>query len=697
MTIRWWMGISLFCMAGQLYAAPSVVNTGALVLPVTGAGGLRGSVATDSANTPHVVTTEAPGSAFYFSDLINGAFNTTKYDSSALFNSPQFGAPHIEIDAADTAWISATFWYPNMGIGITVRPNIKGNPGAYPSFNNEDIWGGGTYDVANLALDPDAPGKCYFASHRGVWEEYTFNPSAYNIYQSANGTVNDGAGGEKAYFWISKAGAVRHADGQQAGVKHHATEWSYNNSLRSAAGLECLKWSDWDYYPGMLNDHAYPSVVADSVNPHIAYLAAVYDQRAPFGIFLNRWHGTDDSGNGYFAFSPQGGLLCLDPDGRTGTGGRYEVQQYPANRGGVWVSWIRAGRAKLRYVPSNAAKLADCGPEVDVCAAGVVSSICVDYNGDIHMVYINGGVQYRRISVSGDSRVLSKRTYMAGDYDGNGYDDPCVYYPDTGSWFTLFLRNGTIARVQEVRYGWGEAQAVPADYDGDGITDRAVYHPASGKWYVFKSKTQTQWITQWGWSEAMPVPANYGGTGSATPAVYHPPTGTWSVTLPGGITKTIQLGYSAAIPVPGDYNGDGRDDIAVYVPDTGAWIAVDVQSGNVVLNANWGWSAARPVPFDYNGDGRHDLAVYHPSTGKWYLNFLNGHTRTYQWGWDAALPVPGRYRRAHPSFRNAQIGVYYPDNGGWALREMLMEFLSPWSLSTNYGFSEALPPAYVLE
>lgn len=698
MAIRWWMTMGILGAALQVQAAPTVVNTGAAVLTVTGAGGVRSSIAVDSAATPHVVTTEAPGNNFYFSDLVNGSFSTVKYDSSALFNSPQFGSPHMEIDANDTAWISATFWYPNMGIGITVRPNIKSKPGAWPSFNSEDIWGGGTYDVANLSLDPSALGKCYFGSHRGVWEEYTFNASAYNIYESANGTVNDGAGGEKAYFWISKAGSVQHANGPNVGVKHHATEWSYNNSLRAAAGLDCLKWSDWDYYPGMLNDHAYPSVVSDSTEPQTAYIVAVYDERAPYGIFLNIWHGTDNNGNGYFAFSPQGGLLCLDPDGRTGTGGRYEVQQYPANRGGVWVSWIRAGRAKLRYVPANAAKLADCGPEVDVCAASVVGSICVDFNGDIHMSYVgNNAVQYRRITVSGDSRVLSKYTYLAGDYDGNGYDDLCVYAPSNGTWYTWFNKNGSWMRTETKQWGWAEAQAVPADYDGDGITDRAVFAPTLGSWYVWKSKTQTQWTTQWGWSESMPLPADYSGTGCATPAVYDPSTGRWYIQLANGKTKTLDLGYPAAIPVPGDYNGDGRDDIAVYSPDTGAWTARDVLTGKVILNLNWGWASARPVPFDYNGDGRHDLVVYDSGTGKWYCNFLNGQTRTFLWGGGQLLPVPGRYRRAHPSFRNAQFGVYYPDTGSWAIREFLMEFLSPWYLMLDFGFPEARPPAYLIE
>ena len=683
-------------LSGQ--AAPTVTDTGAAVISINGTSGLRSSIATDSSATPHVVISDAPAKNFYFCDLIGGGFSVKAYDSSAIFNSPQFGSPHIEIDTADTAWISATFWYPNMGIGICVRPNVKGNPGAAPSFNSEDIWDGNTYDVANLSLDPAAGGKCYFGSHRGVWEEYTFNPSAYAIYQSANGSVNDGAGGEKAYFWISKAGSVTHAGGATCAVKHHATEWSYNNSMRAAAGLECLKWSDWDYYKGMLNDHAYPSVVSDRIEPQTAYILAEYLEAAPYGIYMNIWHGTDNNGNGYFAFSPQGGLLCLDPSGQTGLGGRYEVQQYPANHGGTWVSWIRAGRAKLRYVPANATSLANCGPEIDVCAAHILSSLCVDRNGDIHMIYYyNNAPVYRRITVAGDGTTWSKRTYLPGDYDGNGYDDLCLYFPSNGSWYIYYNTNGKLTRNEVVNFGWNAARPVPADYDGDGITDKGVYYPALGQWIVFKSKTASLWTTNCGWSEALPVPADYNGDGAAEVAVFYPAQGEWTVRLSATDSRVIRLGYSDVIPVPGDYNRDGRDDIAVFVPDSGAWIAVDVRTGGVVLNQNWGWSATRPVPGDYNGDGRSDLCVYHPPSGQWYCNFLNGHTRTMSWGGNDMLPVPGRYRRAHPSFRNMQPALYIPGSGTWAMKEFLMEFLGPWYLITNYGWSQALPPTYIAE
>ena len=87
--------------SGSVFCACTQSQVLAALSQIAGAGGVRGSVAVDSAATPHVVTSDAPGNNFYFCDLINGAFSTKNYDSSALFNSPQFGSPHIEIDAAD--------------------------------------------------------------------------------------------------------------------------------------------------------------------------------------------------------------------------------------------------------------------------------------------------------------------------------------------------------------------------------------------------------------------------------------------------------------------------------------------------------------------------------------------------------------------------------------------------------------------
>ncbi|MDD4734718.1 MAG: VCBS repeat-containing protein [Kiritimatiellae bacterium] len=690
----YWYAIVLLMAGGigSVFAAPTVSQIGGGEY-VSGAGGLRGTIATDSGNGPHIATTEAPSTGFYFSDKVGGAFVTTRYNSSTIFNSAQFGGAHMEIDENDTAWISATFWWPNMGVGVVVRPDIKNNPGAYPSFNSEDVWNG-PFDVANLSLDPAALGKCYFASHRGVWEEYTYNASAGYIYQSGDGSVDDGAGGEKAFFWIGKAGSVLHADGKEVGVKHHVTEYSYNNSLRAASGMGWYKWSDWNAYPGMLNDHAYPSVVADGKDPMIAYMAAEYYQRAPYGIFLNIWKGTDRFGNGDCLF-PSSSLLCLDSNGRTGVGGRYEVQQYPANNGGVWVSWVRGGRAKLRYVPSNCTSINDCGPEVDVCDAGIVMSLCVDSAGDIHLLYNNNGVFYRKLKVSGDS-AGSSGMYLPGDYNGDGAIDACVYYPNNGTWYIKYNEGGVFGAETSKAWGWSGAQPVPGDYDGDGTTDFAVYDPSVGTWYIWQSESQTARTQPWGWSGAQAVPADYDGDRKTDVAVYDPSVGTWYIWQSQSWSgRTQPWGWSGAQAVPADYDGDGKADVTVFDPSTGMWYGWLTES-QTAMSENWGFAGTKPVPADYDDDNKADMAVY--ADGTWYVWLSEeGRSATWAWGNSDALPVPACYRaellRGRRRETRAQVAVYFPELGHWSMKDFNPDDgQSDWTAEFDFGWSAALPP-----
>ena len=287
----------------------------------------------------------------------------------------------------------------------------------------------------------------------------------------------------------------------------------------------------------------------------------------------------------------------------------------------------------------------------------------------------------------------SRFIHRAGDFDGNGYDDLCVYYPDSGTWTIWYNSNGTLTRQESLNFGWSQARAVPADYDGDGKTDIAVYVPANGLWTIRKSSNKQAVNVSWGWSEAIPVPRDYNGDGRDDVAVFYPGDGSWSIRFSSTSTKVIRLGYSAVIPVPADYNGDGRDDVAVYVPENGAWVAVDALTGQTLVNESWGWSAAKPVPADYSGDGKADLCVF--SGGTWYISFRNGVTLSTQWGNSGMYLVPGCYRSYYgTAYRHAQLGVYVPSSGTWALKEIVIDFLDPWTSYVNFGWSQSLPPPY---
>ena len=70
-----------------------------------------------------------------------------------------------------------------------------------------------------------------------------------------------------------------------------------------------------------------------------------------------------------------------------------------------------------------------------------------------------------------------------------GFSDPAVYRPGSGTWFILESSNG-YSQAQYKGYAWGgdpDDVPVPGDYDGDGLTDPAVYRKSTGTWMILQS------------------------------------------------------------------------------------------------------------------------------------------------------------------------------------------------------------------
>ena len=87
-----------------------------------GAAEFRCSIAVDSLDQPHVVTTEGSGVHFY--DKVAGAWRADSTDSYTAFGASQYGNPHMEI-VADRAWISGVLVGP---IGVILRENMAVTP-----------------------------------------------------------------------------------------------------------------------------------------------------------------------------------------------------------------------------------------------------------------------------------------------------------------------------------------------------------------------------------------------------------------------------------------------------------------------------------------------------------------------------------------------------------------------------------------
>jgi len=117
-------------------------------------------------------------------------------------------------------------------------------------------------------------------------------------------------------------------------------------------------------------------------------------------------------------------LLRIDSSGSSGLR-RYAPQLAPAKDGGAFICWTRSNRIKIRYIAPDGGT----GPEVDV-SAGTLGNLCVDAEGNIHVVYNNSGIRYRKINV------LSSVGYVTtpSDFDNDGQPDLSVFDPNTGKW-----------------------------------------------------------------------------------------------------------------------------------------------------------------------------------------------------------------------------------------------------------------------
>ncbi len=672
-----------------------------------GAHEFRGKIATDSANQPHVVTTDGSSANFYYK--IGGSWRA-EFMSSGVFNSSQYGNPHMEI-AGDQAWVSGVLWGGAFGFGVIYRQNMASDPTPVSTALKTTVRPSpGKWDAGNLSIDPAFPNRAIASSMAGYYMPITFTGSGLAV--GSRGQMYAGEGGEKNSFWISKAGSVPHSDGNHA-VWHGAIGgyygyWSsYRNSLMSGP----VTWASEPAYPAQNDDGAYVNVVSDNREPRVAYITAAYA-----GIVMNIWGGSG-------MLFPANNLLVVDPAGGV-TSRRYPPRLAPAKDGGVWVMWVRGGRLMIRFVDSDGSM----GDEVDL-GAGAPGDITADSEGNLHIFYVNNGAKYRKLEVMSYSRWITQscnfnewpahelgvfdkstgnwyvRTVATGiplgqgdnwgnadmipapgDYDGDGIADLGAYDPVSGKWYIRTLDTNILA--YGLTWGGAGAVAVPGDYDGDGADDLMTYSTRNGTWYAYSpARKQLIGADTWGgFSGARPVPGDFNGDGEHDLAIFDQNTGNWFIkTLSRYLAYGFNWGWSGATTLLGDYDGDGTSDMAVYDAATGKWYIYSLARESILrFGFSWGFSTTRPVVGDFDGDGKSDLCVYDTARGDWYIvNSSNGAPRSFNWGWNQTVPAPGDFDgdgRTDPA-------VYHPAEGMW----YVLKSSDSRMLKRQWGWSQAVP------
>ena len=650
--------------------------------------GARASIATDGLDQPHAAVDEGPrnGGFWGFFDKVAGQWQLRTFlINDYLGGSNEFGSPRMVIDDG-VAWItgvlanlgSGSGW----GIGLINMHSVMSAPSPF-IFTHHPYTG---IALGNVEVDASdfQQGVILVTPPPGLWEKYQFNGNGVTVIGS--GQMSAGNGGEKISFRMSQVPGI-------ANVWHHLTDWSYQNSVRSRNGQDVLTWCSYSAYPSIGDDGAYPGLAADMVDPHSAYLTHSIEG----GIFLNIWRGNAD-GTGAFARGANN-LMRVDPLGSAG-GRRFAPKMASAKGGGAWVAWTSGNRVKVRYIPRNASNEADLGPTVDICV-GAVPAIDTDSKGNLHIIYNNGGMKYRKVALYPESSAFSG----PGDFNGDNASDLSVFDPSVSEWWMLTL-GGTALNPWPNGILWGFPGGVPVagDFNGDNTDDLGVYNPTAAEWWLYSMDgvVLSPWPDpiQWGFPGATPVIGDFDGDNVDDLGIYDGTSAEWWIYSMDGRVLTpwpdpIQWGFPGAIPVAGDFNSDGKDDIGVYDSTTARWWLLSLDG--VVISPwpnaiQWGFPGATPVVGDFNADGTDDIGVYDSAVSEWWLYSLDGTILSpwplpFNWGYPGAQAVVGDFDGDDAD----DMGIYDTATSTWWVLSVDGRVLTPWPVPLQWGFPGSIP------
>jgi SpoIID/LytB domain protein len=191
---------------------------------------------------------------------------------------------------------------------------------------------------------------------------------------------------------------------------------------------------------------------------------------------------------------------------------------------------------------------------------------------------------------------------VAGDFDGNGYDDIAHLDANTGDLIVLFSNGSSFVPSTWARLpNAGPWQHVLAgDFDGNGRDDIAAYDRDTGRWWVVEGRK--------------------GATGRQAAS--------W--------VKLDRPGQNLRHAVTGDFDGDGDDDIATFTAGNHK-LKVMRSNGQHFHRQLWGKAPSGGIATmqraDTNGDESDDLVLF--SAGKrrfWESESASGGFAVSGWG-----------------------------------------------------------------
>ncbi|WP_162244533.1 VCBS repeat domain-containing M23 family metallopeptidase [Marmoricola sp. Leaf446] len=210
---------------------------------------------------------------------------------------------------------------------------------------------------------------------------------------------------------------------------------------------------------------------------------------------------------------------------------------------------------------------------------------------------------------------------LAGDFDGNGVDEPAVWRPAAASG-RFYLR--TQPTTQSLLWGKPGDTPLAGDFNGDGITQVGTKQLGRSTWQLRGGSGATATVTVGGIHDE-PLAGDWDGNGLAELGWYRWSDRSFTLRAADHATTRVVWGLSGEQPVVGDWNGNRTTDVGAFRSSTATW-RLRVASGTsyTTRTVTFGSPGDRPVVGDWNGDGTDDLGVWRPSTASFHLRVPEG-------------------------------------------------------------------------
>lgn len=240
---------------------------------------------------------------------------------------------------------------------------------------------------------------------------------------------------------------------------------------------------------------------------------------------------------------------------------------------------------------------------------------------------------YMVAATTNSSSCRSGGLWDSGLLNDNGSPRPAlrILFPELdGMWWDMRNEYTTGPGQRQVLFG-GRGIPVAGDWNGDGTDEPGTYNPTTAEWTLLKHGPSGAYYDRfnYGYAGVIPVAGDWNGDGIDSPGVFDPTTATWYLrdAHSSGTASypAFGFGYVGVVPLVGDWNNDGIDSIGVYDPATARWFLRDSNTTGVSnIDFYYGNPGDRPVVGDWNTDGQDSPGVFQPATAVWALSNVSG-------------------------------------------------------------------------